>query len=69
MCFGRPRASPQLIASPRRSIKLGLDFRLVALNPTVFAVVGLGIAGVMVTLLAGRSLRNLARKEPAAPRR
>ena len=54
------------------ALKLGLDFQLVGLDLTVFDVVGLSIAGVMVVLLAGRSIRNLrelARQEPAAPRR
>src|SRR6478672_11019791 len=53
-------------------LKLGLDFQLVGVNLTVFDVVGLGIVGVMIVLLAGRSFRNLrelAKKEPAAPRR
>lgn len=54
------------------ALDLGLDFQLVGLELTVFDVVGLGIAAVMIILLAGRSFRNLrelARKEPAAPRR
>jgi phosphatidylglycerophosphate synthase len=54
------------------ALKLGLDFELVGLDLTVFDVVGLAIAGTMIVLLAGRSfanLRELARKEPAAPRR
>ena len=54
------------------ALKLGLDFQLVGLDLTVFDVVGLGIAGTMIALLAGRAfgnLRDLARKEPAAPRR
>jgi hypothetical protein len=54
------------------ALRLGLDVHLVGLNLTVFDVVGLGIAGTMVVLLAGRSFRNLrelAKKEPAAPRR
>jgi len=54
------------------ALGLGLDFRLVDLDLTVFDVIGLGIAGVMVALLAGRAamnLRTLAREEPAAPRR
>ena len=54
------------------ALQLGLDFELVGLDLTVFDVVGLAIAGVMIVLLAGRSvvnLRELARKEPAAPRR
>jgi archaetidylinositol phosphate synthase len=54
------------------ALRLGLDFHLVGLNLTVFDVVGLGIAGTMIVLLAGRSFRNLrdlAKQEPAAPRR
>jgi phosphatidylglycerophosphate synthase len=54
------------------ALKLGLDFTLVGLDLTVFDVVGLAIAAVMVVLLLGRSFRNLrelAKKEPAAPRR
>jgi archaetidylinositol phosphate synthase len=54
------------------ALELGLDFELVGLDLTVFDVVGLAIASVMIVLLAGRSLSNLrqlARKEPAAPRR
>ena len=54
------------------ALELGLDFELVGLDLTVFDVVGLAIAGVMIVLLVGRSFRNLrelARKEPAAPRR
>ena len=54
------------------ALQLGLDFRLVGLDLTVFDVVGIGIASVMIVLLIGRSfknLRELARKEPAATRR
>ncbi len=54
------------------ALQLGLDFRLVGLDLTVFDVVGLSIATVMIILLAGRSfknLRELARAEPAARRR
>ena len=54
------------------ALDLGLDFRLVGLDLTVFDVVGLAIAAVMIILLVGRSVRNLrelARLEPAAPRR
>lgn len=54
------------------ALQLGLDFRLVGLDLTVFDLVGLSIASVMIVLLVGRSFRNLrelARKEPAAPRR
>jgi archaetidylinositol phosphate synthase len=49
----------------------GLDFTLVDLHMTVFDVVGLTIAGVMIALLLGRALKNLrelARQEPAASR-
>ena len=54
------------------ALDLGLDFELVGLDLTVFDVVGLGIAGTMIALLAARAfgnLRELARREPAAPRR
>jgi archaetidylinositol phosphate synthase len=54
------------------ALDLGLDFRLVGVDLTVFDVVGISIASVMIVLLIGRSLKNLrelARKEPAAPRR
>src|SRR4051794_37245521 len=54
------------------AIGLGLDFRLLELNMTVFDVIGLGIVGLMLTLLSGRvfgNLRELAREEPSAPRR
>lgn len=54
------------------ALDLGLDFHLAGVDLTVFDVVGIGVASVMIALLAGRSLRNLrelARKEPAAPRR
>jgi archaetidylinositol phosphate synthase len=50
----------------------GLDFVFVDLELTVFDVIGLGIAGTMITLLVARAvsnLRELARREPAAPRR
>ena len=54
------------------ALRLGLDFRLAGLELTVFDVVGLLIAAVMLALLVGRSfsnLRQLARREPSAPRR
>ncbi len=50
----------------------GLDFVVVDLQLTVFDVIGLAIATVMIVLLVGRAARNLrelARKEPAATRR
>jgi archaetidylinositol phosphate synthase len=49
----------------------GLDFVVADLELTVFDVIGLGIAATMIVLLcgrAGRNLRELARKEPPAPR-
>jgi hypothetical protein len=54
------------------ALELGLDFRLLELNMTVFDVIGLAIAGVMIILLVVRAfgnLRELAAEEPAAPRR
>lgn len=54
------------------ALDLGLDFNILELNMTVFDVIGLGIAGVMIVLLAGRAignLRELAKDEPAATRR
>jgi phosphatidylglycerophosphate synthase len=50
----------------------GLSFSIGALHLTVFDLIGLGIAAVMVVLLAaraGRNLRELGRREPAQPRR
>ena len=50
----------------------GLDFVVADLELTVFDVIGLAIAGTMIALLvdrAAKNLRELARKEPAAPRR
>lgn len=50
----------------------GLDFVVAELELTLFDVVGLAIAAAMIVLLLGRAasnLRELARKEPAAPRR
>jgi archaetidylinositol phosphate synthase len=54
------------------ALGLGLDFHLADVDLTVFDVIGLGIAAVMIVLLIGRAahnLRLLARDEPAAPRR
>jgi archaetidylinositol phosphate synthase len=54
------------------ALNLGLDFRILELDMTVFDVVGLGIVAVMLVLLTGRAfqnLRELAKEEPAAPRR
>jgi archaetidylinositol phosphate synthase len=54
------------------ALDLGLDFRLLRLNLTVFDVIGLGIVALMLALLCLRifgNLRTLAREEPSAPRR
>ena len=54
------------------ALDLGLDFHLVGLDLTVFDLVGLAIAAVMIVLLLGRSFRNLrelAVEEPGASRR
>jgi archaetidylinositol phosphate synthase len=54
------------------ALGLGLDFHIAELKMTVFDVIGLAIAGVMIALLATRvfkNLRELAREEPAASRR
>ncbi|HKH22979.1 MAG TPA: CDP-alcohol phosphatidyltransferase family protein [Solirubrobacterales bacterium] len=53
------------------ALDLGLDFRLLDLNLTVFDVIGLGILAVMLALLTVRvfgNLRELAKEEPSAPR-
>ena len=50
----------------------GLDFVIADLELTLFDVIGLAIAATMIVLLLGRAARNLrelAKKEPAAPRR
>jgi archaetidylinositol phosphate synthase len=49
----------------------GLDFTVAELDLTVFDLIGLGIAGTMIVLLGARGFRNLrqlAKREPAAPR-
>ena len=49
----------------------GLGFHVGHLGMTVFDVVGLAIAGAMTAMLMGRAVRNLrelARREPGAPR-
>lgn len=54
------------------ALDLGLDFRLLELNLTVFDVIGLGIVALMLVLLSARvftNLRQLAKEEPSAPRR
>ncbi len=50
----------------------GLDFTLAEVDLTVLDVIGLAIAAGMIVLLVGRAVRNLrelAKAEPAAPRR
>jgi archaetidylinositol phosphate synthase len=50
----------------------GLDFVVVDLRLTVFDAIGLGIAAAMLLLLVSRAVRNLrelAQREPAAPRK
>ena len=54
------------------ALELGLDFRLVGLDLTIFDVVGLTIAAAMILILVVRAfanLRALAAEEPAASRR
>jgi len=54
------------------ALELGLDFKLLELNMTVFDVIGLGIAAAMIAMLVVRAfgnLRELAGEEPPAPRR
>jgi archaetidylinositol phosphate synthase len=54
------------------AIGLGLDFRLLELNLTIYDVIGLAIVAVMLALLTVRvfgNLRELAKEEPSAPRR
>ncbi|HEX3562212.1 MAG TPA: CDP-alcohol phosphatidyltransferase family protein [Solirubrobacterales bacterium] len=54
------------------ALDLGLDFRLLRLNLTVFDAIGLGIVALMIALLSVRvfgNLRELAGEEPSAPRR
>ncbi len=50
----------------------GLEFRAIGLDLTPLDLIGAAIAAVMVALLVGRAVRNLrelAVREPAAPRR
>jgi phosphatidylglycerophosphate synthase len=54
------------------ALSLGLDFRLLKLNLTIYDVIGLGIVTVMLALLTVRvfgNLRELSKEEPSAPRR
>jgi phosphatidylglycerophosphate synthase len=54
------------------ALDIGLDFRLLELDLTVFDVIGLAIVAVMLVLLTVRvfgNLGELAKEEPSAPRR
>jgi len=53
------------------ALGIALDFKLAGIGMTVFDVVGLAVAAVMVALMIGRAavnLRQLGRDEPAAAR-
>lgn len=83
MAFGRFRLGYGLIGpteirailvvlNTALALELGLDFTLADVNLTILDAIGLAIAGGMIVLLVGRAaanLRELARAEPAAPRR
>jgi phosphatidylglycerophosphate synthase len=61
-----------IILNTALALKLGLDFTIAEVQLTVLDAIGLGIAAVMIVLLLGRAfknLRELAKAEPAAPRR
>ncbi len=61
-----------ILINTAMAIGLGLDFRLLELNLTVFDVIGLVVVAVMLALLTVRvfgNLRELAKEEPSAPRR
>jgi hypothetical protein len=61
-----------ILINTAMALGLGLDFRLLKLNLTIFDVIGLGIVAVMLALLTVRvfgNLRELAKEEPSAPRR
>jgi archaetidylinositol phosphate synthase len=61
-----------ILINTAMAVGLGLDFRFLELNLTVFDVIGLAIVAVMLALLTVRvfgNLRELAKEEPSAPRR
>ena len=61
-----------IVLNTALALKLGLDFNIADVNLTVLDVIGLTIAGGMIVLLVGRAIQNLrelAKGEPAAPRR
>jgi archaetidylinositol phosphate synthase len=83
MAFGRFRLGYGLIGpteirailillNTALALELGLDFNIADVDLTVFDAIGLAIAAGMIVLLLVRmvqNLRELARGEPAAPRR
>jgi archaetidylinositol phosphate synthase len=83
MAFGRFRLGYGLIGpteirailillNTALALELGLDFNIADVDLTVFDAIGLAIAAGMIVLLVVRmvqNLRELARGEPAAPRR
>ena len=61
-----------IVLNTALALKLGLDFTIAEVGVTVLDLIGLVIASGMIVLLVGRAfgnLRELARSEPAAPRR
>ena len=61
-----------IVLNTALALGAGLDFGIASLQMTVFDVIGLAIAGAMITMLAIRvfgNLRELGRAEPAASRR
>jgi archaetidylinositol phosphate synthase len=61
-----------VILNTALALQLGLDFNIADVDLTVLDVIGLTIAGGMIVLLVGRAIQNLrelAKSEPAAPRR
>ncbi len=60
-----------ILINTAMAVGLGLDFRLLEVNLTVFVVIGLGIVAVVLALMGVRvfgNLRELAKEEPSAPR-
>jgi len=60
-----------ILINTAMALGLGLDFHLLALELTIFDVIGLGIVAVMLALLTVRvfgNLGELAKEEPSAPR-
>ena len=60
-----------ILINTAMALGLGLDFRLLELDLTIFDVIGLAVVAVMLALLTVRvfgNLRELAKEEPSAPR-